>query len=86
MRDPVGTALFFGAALAFIVGIVLSAILWIRYRQPDTPLWAVFMSSFFVASPSYFHPEGEVLRRWAVGAFGLGVSCLLVIWHSFRGE
>ncbi len=86
MPDPVGTALIFGAALAFIVGVLLSAILWVRYRQPDTPLWAVFMSPFFVASPSYFRPEGEVLRRWALGAFGLGVSCLIVIWYSFRRE
>ena len=86
MTDPVWIGLFLGAALAFIVGVLLSTILWIRYRQPDTPLWAVFMSPFFVASPSYFRPEGELLRRWAVGAFGLGVSCLIVIWYSSRRD
>jgi hypothetical protein len=64
----------------------MSIAVWIRYRQSDVPLFAVFMSPLFVASPAYFREEGESLREMTVAVLAFGGTCLLIVYLLNRSE
>lgn len=66
------------AGVGLLVGVLLSAITWLRFRKPDVPLSAIFISPLFVASPSYFQPEGQRLRRLAARALAVSFFSFLI--------
>ena len=81
------TALLLSAAGAgLLVGFVFSTIAWLRFRQPDAPLSAVFISALFVASPSYFRPEGQRMRRYSAGSFAVAFMALMILFKLHAPE
>lgn len=65
-----------GILLGLIPWLVLSFVAVARYRQPDVSGLACLIAPIFVESPSYFRPEGQLLRYYAWLSLRVSVSAL----------
>ncbi|HKU63263.1 MAG TPA: hypothetical protein VJQ44_18830 [Gemmatimonadales bacterium] len=65
-----------GIVLGMVLWIVLSFVAVARYRQSDVSGLACLIAPIFVESPSYFRPEGQVLRYCAWLSLRLSMTAL----------